>query len=188
MSKKQIQIAVDTKDHMPIDMLEPFQGQLKSLSEVDYKKLKKEIVETGFAFAVHVWMSPDNHCYIIDGHQRIRTIKNMIEEEDFTIGDIPIVIVKAKSFEEAKRRIMQGVSQYGRIEADGLYEFLTESQINPDWIQDNFRIPDVDSTTFLQAYFKEQEKDYEGSKELEMSEFDKFNHTCPRCKFEFNDG
>lgn len=34
-------------DHVPVSSLEPFQGELKELSEREYNKLKKSILETG---------------------------------------------------------------------------------------------------------------------------------------------
>lgn len=54
-----IKISCSTKDYLPLDTLVEFQGDLKSLSEENYQKLKSEILQTGFAFPIYVWKSKD---------------------------------------------------------------------------------------------------------------------------------
>lgn len=73
---KTINIACITRDALPLDDLVPFQGSLKSLSKEDFAKLRREIVDTGFAFPIFVWQNEGSN-FIIGGHQRVRTLLEM---------------------------------------------------------------------------------------------------------------
>ena len=137
----------------PKDLL-PFQGELKSLSKENYKKLKKEIVETGFSYPIHVWEDKGKY-YLIDGHQRTRAIIQMQVEGYYVPEKLPCVSVHAKDYKEAKRRVLQGVSQYGKIEEDGLYEFMHDADFSIDEVKDSFDIPNVDLPNFESNFFTE---------------------------------
>jgi len=152
---KTIRIACDTKDALPLDELQPFQGELKSLSKEDYAKLRKEILETGFAFPVYVWRSPENVPFIVGGHQRMRTLKELRDGEQFIIPPVPIVYVHADSFHQAKRRVLQDVAQYGKIENQGLYEFMSEAALSIPELESSFRLPDIDITSFGDEFFRD---------------------------------
>ena len=64
---------------LDIEKLQPFQGNLKDLSEANYKKLRKQILDNGFAEPFSVWENEGN-VYILNGHQRHREIVKMKEE------------------------------------------------------------------------------------------------------------
>ncbi|MBK8202452.1 MAG: hypothetical protein IPK68_09130 [Bdellovibrionales bacterium] len=56
MAKKQrIQIKCRGAESVPYDKLNPLQGNLKDLSDENYSKLKKEILELGFSEPISVW-------------------------------------------------------------------------------------------------------------------------------------
>ena len=76
---KTIHIACKTGFTAPLDAFNEFQGDLKELTEVNFSKLAKEIEDTGFAFAPHMWTNPeDNKLYTCDGHQRLHTVRRMV--------------------------------------------------------------------------------------------------------------
>jgi len=179
----QVRIAYGDPVSLNIDELHDFQGELKSLSKENYEKLKKEILETGFAFAVHCWFDPAKQkYYICDGHQRLRTLRQM-RDEGFSIPKIPCIPVHAKDFKEAKRRILQGVSQYGHVEADGLYEFMHDADIKIGDLLNSFDPPHISLAYFAESYFGEPKTEEEDSSE-EKSSSNKIV-TCPECNFEF---
>src|SRR3990172_1754392 len=108
---KVIQVVCDSGTRVPIGELNDFQGDLKDLSEAAFGSLSMEIISTGFAFAPHVWKNPeDGKWYILDGHQRLKTVRRLIEQSGFNIDGIPVVPVQAASFKEAKRRVLQAAS------------------------------------------------------------------------------
>lgn len=191
--KNAVKVACDVKDHVPLDDLHPFQGELKSLSRDDFDRLRREIVETGIAFPVHVWKKPKDKVFIMGGHQRVRVLKHLRDEEGFEVPAIPVVYVMAKNEAEAKRRVLQDVAQYGRVERQGLYEFVVESKMDPSNLVNSFRIPDIDLKSFQFEFFREPQETQEvsftaktGATELDAADFQEFDHKCPRCGFAFD--
>lgn len=151
----QIKIACQTKDYLPLDSLVEFQGELKSLSEENYQKLKSEILQTGFAFPIYVWQSKDGINYILGGHQRTRTLRKL-QKEGHEIPLIPCVLIEADNVKQAKRRIVQDVSQYGHVEKDGLYEFMNgESELSLEDLKNSFDLPGIDLDSFAIEYLED---------------------------------
>jgi len=140
---KSIRITVDTKDHIPHAKLEPFQNDMKSLGKDEYEKLRKNIIDNGFGFVVHAWKEKDK-VYIIDGHQRVRTVAQMEKIEKFQIPPLPVVYIQAKSFKEAKLRVLAGASQYGKVEKDKLFDFMKENSISLEELSASFQFPELD--------------------------------------------
>jgi len=118
--------------------LENFQGNLKVLTDENYKKLKKEILELGFCEAITVWNNK-----ILNGHQRV-TVLGRMREEGYTVPPIPVNTVDAKDKAEAKRIILSLTSQFGKITSDGLYAFMKEAEIDMDEVMSSFSFSDVD--------------------------------------------
>jgi len=146
-----IRIACQGAASMDIAQMSYFQGDLKSLSEANFKKLREEIVQTGFAFPINIWSDGEKN-YIVGGHQRWRVLSRL-REEGWQIPEIPIVKVEASSIQEARRRVLQDVSQYGKIETQGLYEFMTEAQIQMQDLKGMFDLPEIDLGKFEAEFF-----------------------------------
>ncbi len=147
-----IKIAYNSPIEAHIDDLNAFQGDLKELSGESYHKLSTEIMETGFAFAPHIWINPkDKKLYLIDGHQRISVVKRLIEE-GHKIKKIPVIPVFAKTFQDAKKRILQATSQYGRITNQGLANFATEAKIDISDLLKSFELPNFDFNKFQEQF------------------------------------
>lgn len=106
--------------------IEPMQGELKELSEKNYNKLKKSIVERGFIYPVFVWIE---QMKMLDGHQRQRVFIN----EDWII-EVPYIPVSAKTEKEAKENLLLASSQFGRIVQEGWDDFTFD--LDEDWIQE----------------------------------------------------
>lgn len=146
---KTIQIRCEGTRRVDIDDLTPFQGGLKDLDKKDYEKLKKEILETGYAFPIKVWKeSPDNK--IFGGHQTLRVLKTM-RATGYEIPPVPVEDVSAKDEAEAKRRILQDASSYGKVNSDGLEEFLHNAKFSLEFAADSFRLPDVNLDRMFEA-------------------------------------
>ena len=85
-------------DRVPLDQIEPFQGDLKSLSETEYGKLKQSMMEKGFIAPVFAWRNGGDKWKLLDGHQRVR----ILEREKWQIGDgIPVVEISADNEKDA---------------------------------------------------------------------------------------
>ena len=92
----------------------PIQGDLKSLSDVNYEKLKNSIINQGFSFPLLVWENKDK-LYSIDGHQRCRVLGKMAED-GYNIPKIPCCFAEAKTMREAKLKVLSASSSFGKIE------------------------------------------------------------------------
>lgn len=187
---KMIRLACVVEHFIPLEDLVPFQGELKSLSKENYEKLRKEILHTGFAFPVHFWRGADGRPYIVGGHQRVRVLQELAKE-GFKLRDgVPVVEVLASSYQEAKRRVLQDVGQYGHVEEQGMYEFLHESGVDPEDLRKSFDVPGINMDQFIAGHFgvtKEVSFTAKaGAKELDEGEFQEFDHQCPKCGFHFD--
>lgn len=172
-----IRITCQGASALPYHELEPFQGNLKSLSEANYQKLRQEILELGFFDPILVWRAqtddgPKN--FIISGHQRQRVVKRMVEEEGFECPDLPINPIEADSWQEAKKKILAAISQYGKLEDQGLYEFMSDAGLTFQEVQASFDLPALDMDKFGEEYYDveppakpEKEKDEPATKDPE---------------------
>ena len=137
---KEVKVKIKKQKRVDIADLTPFQGSLKTLSPANYEKLKKTMLDEGFTFMIHVWHNA-NVTYIIDGHQRVATLTRM-REEGFEIPPIPCAFVDANTYHDAKKLVLLAVSQYGKIDKDGILEFVD----GEDFDFDDFDLPDFDSS------------------------------------------
>lgn len=142
MKGSKVRISCTGADLSEIDDLTEFQGNLKALSKENYHKLRKEIETIGFSEPVSVWKN-GGKLYLLNGHQRVRTLKAMAVD-GVGIPKIPVNYVEAKDMKEAKRKVLALTSQYGEIEGEGLYEFMSEAGIEWPDVKDSFRFPEID--------------------------------------------
>lgn len=152
-----IKIACKGSHTLNIDSLEDFQGSLKSLSEKNYFKMKGQILDKGYSFPVCIWTHKSKH-FILDGHQRVKTMRRMISE-GFELEDdnqIPVVSVFAESYKEAKEKLLSAASQYGQIEKEGLFEFQRDSEIDVDTLREEFELPSLSMTEYESEYFADE--------------------------------
>lgn len=159
MDKKTIQMKCQGAIRIDLDRLEEFQGELKSLSKANYLKLRTEILEEGFSFCPHVWKGEDGLWYLIDGHQRTRTLRKMVEEDGYYCPEVPCSIVEASSGADAERKVLAATSQYGHIEKEGLLEFTTRSNITPSELRERFDLPGLDIERFIESNFDKERQE-----------------------------
>lgn len=149
---QEIKVTCKGANTIEFTKLKAFQGNLKDLSKENYAKLKKEILELGFTEPVSVWKKNEVF-FILNGHQRIRTLSKM-KEEGFKIPKVPINIIEAKDKKEAKKKILALTSQYGEMTGQGLREFMEEAGLEFEEIKDSFRFPEIDFDNFQDEFFE----------------------------------
>ena len=140
-------------DRVPLDQIEEFQGNLKSLGKTEYAKLKQSITEKGFCVPCFAWRNGSGRWKLLDGHQRVRVIRNEGWEID---GGIPIVEIAAEDERDAKEKLLAIVSRYGRVEGQGVYEFIDGTGIDLEqWAVPD--LPDLDLDAWLDEFMRDPE-------------------------------
>jgi len=142
---KNIIVKVVAHTVIPLSDIRPFQGDLKKLSKTNFNKLRGEILEDGFNFAPHLWKC-DKWFYILDGHQRIYVLSqllnqgyNLVTPEGEVLSGIPANLIHAEDINEAKRKVLQSISTYGKVDKQGFDDFT----LDIDFQLENFDIPDI---------------------------------------------
>lgn len=156
--EKIIRVTCQGADTMPLSEIKELQGQLKSLSKTDYEKLKKSILDLGFSFPLEIAKVNDIPVGIVDGHQRLRTVRNMIQHEDYALADnrLPVCWKFCANEQEAGNAILAAVSQYGQVEEEGLNELMARYGMPYQKLRSHFKIPDFDTSRYIAGYHEDK--------------------------------
>lgn len=178
-----VRIACQGAETMPIGNLIHFQGNLKTLSKDKYEKLKYDILSLGFSEPISVWpCEADGKTYILNGHQRVNTLTKMASE-GYIIPEIPVNLVEATDYKEAKMKVLSLTSQFGQMDEEGLYEFVCDAGITSVELLAGFSFPEISLPGFVKNYMSDAEvKDKAEDKEKKATvEY----VTCPNCAHHF---
>lgn len=133
--------------------LTPLQKNLKTLSDENYKKIRKQILELGFAEPIAVWNDKSqNLMYVLNGHQRLTAIKKMVNEEGFTCPPLPVSWVEAKTLSEAMKLVLSLGSSFGKTGPQGLHDFMGHAKISMQDVRDSFHFPEINMPLFEKKY------------------------------------
>lgn len=124
--------------YKPLEELNIIQGDLKALSDENYKKLKKEILGEGFKIPFFVWLDKEGKKKVIDGTQRLITLNRMKSEGIDTTGNYPICTIEARNEKDALKTILAISSQFGTITTDSIIKFSEENNIELKEIDERF--------------------------------------------------
>jgi len=157
---------------LPIADLLPSQGDLKDLTDKNYKKLKNTIERRGFSVPVYVWEDKGGLKHLLDGHQRQRVLTTEGWNEP-----IPYLLIPAENLQEAMARLLEITSQYATITQDGIDTFIAEKELNE---------AEVYEATSFDALKNYELPDFSPASEDEQGKLDeKKKIICPECSYEF---
>lgn len=157
-SSKRIEIMCEGAERVDWDLLEPFQGDLKKLSIENYDRLKEELLRDGYCEPITVWKKQESvtrsglgvYRYIIlNGHQRIATIREMVEIEKFTVDALPVSIVHVRDENHANDLVLALTSQYGEMTTESLAKFVKERGLRVQTVLERYRFPEVDGKDLI---------------------------------------
>ena len=148
----EIKIQCETKLYLPLENLNEFQGELKTLSVENFEKLKKQIIEQGFSSPFLVWKNNGKY-FLLDGHQRKRVVTKL-KEAGYKVPDLPCVEIFAKTKLEAKKKLLSYVSQFGKVDKQGLYQYIIDAELGIEDMQE-FEIPELNMEEFKEEFFGE---------------------------------
>jgi hypothetical protein len=159
--------------------LQEFQGNLKTLHQDQYAKLKASMEAKGFFAPIFVWAG---HEAILDGHQRLHVLAGEQWEVD---GGIPVVEIEAADEKDAAEKLLLLSSTYGKIDPQGAYEFTEKHGISlVDFTMPD--LPDFDVPMYKQAFYGIGLPQFDPVSEDEQGRLDqKKKVTCPECGHEF---
>lgn len=191
---KKVEIKCTGTANASVDDFKPLQGNLKALSEENYQKLRYQILTYGFSEPVAAW-EKDNKKFIISGHQRVATLKRMIEE-GYTVPFIPYVLVDAENEHEAKMKVLSMASQYGTVSNEGLREFIHDLDIDLPDLDQHFSLPGIDLPALMAEDDLNEGKEVDVSKHKRTIGADKINekeidenlatkNECPSCGYKW---
>lgn len=178
----QVRVDVDEKvQRYDLEKLEPLQGPLKSLSEENFNRLKKSILEEGFFMPLSLWHNGKS-LKILDGHQRVRVLC-WLRDHGWLVPKIPAIMILAKNLKVAKKRLLLITSSFGKFEREGLYEYVQDMDM--DSIVEELKelsLPELDMDSFLDEFFNDiQAKEPpEGAQEISSTRFETFTTQCPK--------
>lgn len=106
--------------NLSINSLEPFQGTAKTHTPEQLAQLRSSIIEEGLLQPLTAWVAPGSTTYkLIDGHGRFTVLQELLGED----SKVPVVVLECKTLDMAREILLQALSTYGRISAEGVAEF-----------------------------------------------------------------
>jgi hypothetical protein len=152
--QKTIRITCRGAGTLPLDHIEEFQGSLKIRTKKDIEKIIKSILKWGFTFPLFIWEHKGRNL-TIDGHGRLVALAEL-RKQGYNLPPFPVVYIEAADEAEAKEKLLQQNSHYGKITQEGLVEFLGGLEIN----MEELSLPDitikVDDLSPAAAKYKEK--------------------------------
>ncbi len=174
---KQIRITCTGADMVDVDALEHFQGELKTLSDKEYRKLRQSIARKGFSFPVFVWRDKAGRLKVIDGHQRLNTLREMLKDGYVLDGGrVPVAYIDAASEKDAKAKVLLAASQYGRYDEESVYRYIGEAGLDWGELKLEIDLPQISMGKLAAGYFKDDDVDETASTRKTV---------CPECGHEW---
>ncbi len=169
MDNMKLRVTCTASKLVALNDMHPLQGDLKSLSETSFEKLKASILKYGVAFPFFCWRN-GGKLWICDGTQRDRVL-HKLRDEGYQIPKLPVDFIQAKDKKEAKEKILLLSSQYGKMDLDSLYTFGLEAHLDFEELTPILELPDINLEDFKDGYLKDETR-----KDHEVFEFQ-----CPAC-------
>jgi ParB-like chromosome segregation protein Spo0J len=192
------QIRIECKGAIELDLflLKEFQGDLKTLTTDNFERLRTEILTDGYSFTVHVWNS-EGQWYILDGHQRVRVLKHLVQKEGYECPPLPCSIVIAKSYKEAKKKLLAAASAYGKVEDLGLGQFISDIDMDLEELRERYNFHEFNLDNYLAANVDSVIADHDDEEPLsfnnngveinekELDENIATHQECPSCGYKW---
>ena len=121
---KEIQIKCQGAGTLPLENLTQFQGNLKTITPANLKKLRSRIIDTGFVAPIFIWKNEKIN-YILDGHQRILALLSL-QGKGYHIPDLPVAYIEADNEEDARKKLLSITSTYGDFNLEELQGWLVK--------------------------------------------------------------
>jgi hypothetical protein len=120
-----LKLNCETGNAAMLTEMTPFQGDLKVSNDKEIAVLAESLLTDGLNMPIALWAHDDRYL-ILDGHQRYRALIALsLNDPSILSQNLPVVLVKADTEDEARKIVLQSISQYGKITRKGLSGFIT---------------------------------------------------------------
>jgi len=150
-------ILVRCKGHMEVALseIEALQESvdghnLKALSDARFGQLRSSLETRGFWFPFFVWRDEKEKLWVLDGTQREKVLQWMAARPaEYTLPErYPAVLIDADSRTEAAEAVLLQSGAYGKITQQGLFDFITDNDVNFDDLMGDLSLPDINMGDF----------------------------------------
>jgi len=123
------------QDFIKWEELNWIQGELKELSEKNFKKLLNSVIENGIVKAFHVWENKGD-IYCLDGNHLKKVIEHIKENNLYEIPEkLKADFIECKDMKEAQKMVLVYSAEYAKITEEGLYDYLHQTGLNEDFAE-----------------------------------------------------
>lgn len=151
-TEKLIRVECSGADAVAVENLIPFQGELKTLEDSAYQELRTDILELGFSEPISVWRHEEKN-YILNGHQRLKTLQRMISEDGYSCPPIPISLIEATDIKTAKLKVLALASSFGKVNSKGLFDFMVAADLTLADVEGKMRFHELPIESFKVEFF-----------------------------------
>lgn len=123
-----VEIKCETNDFINLEDLAFFEQDIKVRNVYDIKRMKQSIEKSGFICPLFIWHNGKEDI-ILDGKTRVLALLSL-SKEGWEISNIPVVYVEAKTEQEAKEKVLQINSRYGKITEASFDFFVKDANLN----------------------------------------------------------
>lgn len=172
--EKAIEITCEGATTLPLEELQEFRGELKSITPHALAALKQSILNLGFSAPIFIWPDPESRLnHVIDGKQRMRALAEL-RDEGYVIPPLPVAYIAAASHDVALVKLLHISSQYGDFAIDAVFDSMAEAGLN-----DCSTLRLVNEELILDARFLEPDPD-----DADLDDYQEPPQTflvCPHC-------
>jgi ParB-like chromosome segregation protein Spo0J len=158
-----------------ISELTPYKNNARTHTEEQVEQLMASIQEFGFTNPVLI----TDDGLIVAGHGRVMAAKRLGLEK------VPTMTVGDDWTEEQIRAYVLADNQLA-LEGGWDHDLLKAELLDLGKLDFDIGVIGFD-TRFVSKLLSGPSVEFTGSKELDVADFEEFEHKCPRCGFEFNE-
>lgn len=158
--------------NLDLDLIHVAQGDLKSLSKKNYRKLRSGIEDYGYCEPIVVWHGHDGIYWCADGTQRLMVLRAM-RDDGWQIPKVPVILLDATDKADMMRKLSLLAGTYGKATQESVSDFAIANSLDFEFLDKYTALTDFDSPG------DDLTQDKEPSEKAMI--------ICPECGHSFNE-
>lgn len=120
------------------------QEGFKEHSTIDKNRLKKSLLENGFALPFNVWVDESETVWCLDGYHRVQDLKELETEGVDVPETLPANFIDCQNKQEAAKLVLVYSSFYAKVREDGLMDFMSMYELPLSLLTTDMSLPEID--------------------------------------------